>query len=119
MRAANRSAWRALLAGACPRCREGPIFAGRFRMNRTCPTCGLAFEREPGYFTGAMYISYALAVPIVGGLTAALSLLIVPGWPLHWVVLLAGALFLPAVPLVFRASRVLWTHLDNRLDPPA
>jgi uncharacterized protein (DUF983 family) len=108
----------ALLRGLCPRCRQGRIFLRRLTMNATCPACGLAFEREPGYFVGAMYISYALAVPIVAGLTALLSWCVVPGWALHWIVLLAAVLFLPAVPLVFRASRVAWIHLDHRLDPP-
>jgi len=79
----------------------------------------MQYEREPGYFVGAMYISYALAVPIIGGLAGALSFILLPEWPLHWVVLLAGGLFLPAVPLVFRASRVAWIHLDYRLDPQA
>lgn len=87
-------------------------------MYPSCPACSLVFEREPGYFVGAMYISYALAVPIVAGLTALLSCFVVPRWPLHWTVLLAAVLFVPAVPLVFRASRVAWIHLDQRLDPP-
>jgi len=88
-------------------------------MYPSCPACSLVFEREPGYFVGAMYISYALAVPIVAGLTVVLSVFALPGRPLHWIVLLAGVLFLPAVPFVFRASRVAWIHLDHRLDPPA
>ena len=32
-------------------------------MNEPCPRCGLRFEREPGYWTGAMVASYALGVP--------------------------------------------------------
>ncbi len=28
----------------------------------TCPSCGLRFLRETGYFLGAMYISYGLGV---------------------------------------------------------
>jgi hypothetical protein len=26
------------------------------RMHERCPACGLKFEREDGYFLGAMYI---------------------------------------------------------------
>ena len=37
-------------------------------MNDPCPVCGLVFEREPGYFLGAMYFSYALAVFIIAPL---------------------------------------------------
>ena len=86
-------------------------------MNEACPVCHQKFEREQGFFVGAMYVSYALSVPVIAALTAALSLFL-PKWPLHGLVLLAGVLFLPAVPLVFRASRVAWIHLDQLLDPP-
>jgi hypothetical protein len=30
-------------------------------MNERCPYCGLKFEREQGYFLGAMYFSYCIA----------------------------------------------------------
>jgi hypothetical protein len=85
-------------------------------MHPRCPVCRLDFEPEPGYFTGAMYISYALAVPIVAGLTV-LVYRVAPDLPPLWAVLLAGALFVPVVPAVFRASRVLWIHLDRTIDP--
>src|SRR5689334_512492 len=52
----------------CPICRSGPIFRvplwrGFLAMNEKCPVCGLRFEREPGYFLGAMYFSYLLSIP--------------------------------------------------------
>ena len=34
-------------------------------MHPQCPVCGLRYHREPGYFLGAMYISYGLAVPLM------------------------------------------------------
>ncbi|MBI2555767.1 MAG: hypothetical protein HYV92_15375 [Candidatus Rokubacteria bacterium] len=43
----------------CPRCGHAPIFRGWFVLLARCPLCGLAFEREPGYFVGAMYVNYA------------------------------------------------------------
>ena len=47
-------------------------------MNEDCPTCGLDFDRgEPGYFTGAMYVSYALVIPVIALLTL-IEHLIVP-----------------------------------------
>ena len=92
------------------------MFAGRLRMHERCPACGLQFEREPGYFVGAMYVSYALSVPIV----TALVVLVwsrVPAWSWAPVLGVATLLYLPAVPWVFRASRVLWIHLDRAVDP--
>ena len=34
--------------------------------------CGLKFEREPGYFLGALYISYGLGVVSIAMLAAGL-----------------------------------------------
>lgn len=100
----------------CPRCREGRVFSGPMTMNERCPACGLKFERGPGYFTGAMYFSYAMGIPIIALLTG-LGKLLIPSWPLHWLVVLAWVLFLPLVPAVFRYSRVMFLHFDQYYDP--
>jgi hypothetical protein len=52
----------ALVQQRRPRCLQGQAFARLFSMRAQCPACGLLFEREPGYFTGAMYLSYGLAL---------------------------------------------------------
>jgi uncharacterized protein (DUF983 family) len=49
----------------CPRCGEGRLFQGFFAMHRECQTCHLGFEREQGYFIGAIYVNYAVTVLIV------------------------------------------------------
>ena len=46
----------------CPRCEEGSLFQKRFTMFSNCPECDLKFEREQGYFIGAMYINYGATV---------------------------------------------------------
>lgn len=107
----------AILRQRCPDCCRGRVFSGSFRMNEFCPRCGVKFEREPGYFFGAMYISYALSVPIIAGLTVLLWLTFPSSWELEWVVCLAGGLFLPLVPMIFRYSRILWMHVDRYVDP--
>jgi uncharacterized protein (DUF983 family) len=112
----HRGALGAVLGGRCPACREGRVFAGRLRMHERCPACSLVFEREPGYFVGAMYVSYALAVPTYLLLVAAVHL-VAPRLPLLGLLAVAAALFLPAVPFLFRTSRVLWLHLDWLVDP--
>ena len=43
-------------------------------MNAACPACGLRFEREAGYFTGAMYVSYVLALPVMAVCVAVVYL---------------------------------------------
>ena len=49
----------------CPRCAEGKLFQKRFTMFSHCTICGMKFEREQGYFTGAMYINYGATVFLV------------------------------------------------------
>ena len=102
----------AVLRQRCPRCRQGPVFRGATAMNPRCPVCGLPFEREEGYFLGAMYISYALSICFLGlGTWVGSGLL--PGWDLVWVAVLVTVAYLPLVPMVFRYSRVIWIHFDR------
>ena len=96
----------------CPRCRVGRIFCGLFAMNYHCPECGLKLGREAGYFLGSMILSYVFGVPLLGLLTFAIQQLVLPSWPLHWVLFPAIVVFLPLVPLIFRYSRVAWIHLE-------
>ena len=84
-------------------------------MNEPCPRCGLRFEREPGYWTGAMVASYALGVPVLVLIVAALWLL--TGWDIVLVLIVGDVLFLAAAPFIWRYSRVLWLHLDWLIDP--
>ena len=114
------SAWAGIYHQLCPRCRTGRIFrTSIFRifpvMNERCPDCGLKFEREQGYFLGAMYFSYAIA-------TVAISLFAVLVWAvLRWdLPESVGAgflLFLPAASVVTFFSRVLWIYMDQSIDP--
>jgi uncharacterized protein (DUF983 family) len=114
---APRRSW---VAGAlrlrCPRCREGRLFRSLFDMPRHCPVCGLCFRPEPGYYTGAMYFSYLLALLILVPVYFALRWLL-PAWSGAWVAVLAILLYLPLTPLVFRYSRALFIYLDRSADP--
>ena len=105
----------AIAALRCPRCLEGMIWGGFLSMNDACPVCGLVFEREPGYFTGAMVVSYVLAVPILGAMVVGLMVLAhldaVPA------LLIGDAAYLALVPFIFRYSRVVWLHFDWAIDP--
>lgn len=62
------SQWHGISHSKCPRCRVGKVFNGPVysfkaqNMNEYCPHCALKFEREPGYFYVAMFVSYAMNV---------------------------------------------------------
>src|SRR5436305_4790644 len=84
----QRSRFWAAVRGRCPRCCQGQIFKGRFEMNRTCPVCGLPFQKEAGYFLGAMYFSYPLSA-LVLGIFFAIGMYLLPNWGYEWVLALA------------------------------
>jgi uncharacterized protein (DUF983 family) len=105
-----------LLRQRCPRCLEGRIYKKGMEMHQHCPVCGVQFEREPGYFIGALYVSYALATVFLGLVTLALYLAF-PDLDLGWTILIAGGIFLPFVPLATRYSRVVWMYFDRWVWP--
>jgi uncharacterized protein (DUF983 family) len=104
----------ALLKRRCPRCLQGQVFVGLFRMHEHCPICGLRFEREPGYFTGAMYLSYGLGIIATAPVWLPMAWL---GRSLGEVLLASSALLIVCSPWLFRYARVLWLYLDHALDP--
>ena len=106
---------RGILTLRCPRCRRGPLFNGILSMPERCPVCGMIYEREHGYFVGAMAISYGLAVVVVAVMFFAV--LAITHWPLEWVLLVSGAAFIPLAPLCLRYARALWIYGDRRMDP--
>jgi uncharacterized protein (DUF983 family) len=113
---AGRGALSALLRGLCPRCREGRVFAGSIVMNAACPRCGRIFEREPGYFVAAMYISYGMTLALIL-ILFGLVWLAAPRLPLWGSLSIALLLFAFFVPAVFRCSRLLWMYIDHAIDP--
>src|ERR1700739_3457578 len=113
--AARPSILRDILEQRCPRCRIGgifrySIFRGFPKMCERCAICDLKFEREPGYFLGAMYVSYGLGVFIMAPI--ALLLWFLTGWGLTKVILCSFGLFLPFAPTITLFARVLWIYLD-------
>jgi uncharacterized protein (DUF983 family) len=104
----------ALLTQRCPRCLQGAVCAGLFRMHARCRVCGLVFAREQGYFTGAMYLSYGLRLLTTAPVWLPMALL---GRSLGEVLLAVGGLLIAGSPWLFRYSRVLWLYLDQAIDP--
>jgi uncharacterized protein (DUF983 family) len=103
------------LALKCPRCCVGPLYQRPFSMNSYCPHCGLKFEREQGYFVGAIYINYAatvaIAVPGFFFLDAFTNMTIHQQLAI-WVP------FSVLFPLLFfHHSRSLWLVLDHLFNP--
>jgi len=99
----------------CPRCGVGGLYRRPFSMHGHCPHCGLKFEREQGYFVGAIYVNYAatvvIAVPSFFILDAFASLTIHQQLAM-WI---PFAVIFPL--LFFHHSRSLWLVLDHFFNP--
>lgn len=104
---------KAAFEARCPRCRKGDLFANRMyglkpqKMNVSCSHCGLRFEREPGYFYVAMFVSYALTTAqmiAIGLLTYLITGEDDSPW-IYFVSIFTGIILLS--PFNFRYSRVI------------
>ncbi|MBL6445090.1 DUF983 domain-containing protein [Fulvivirga sp. 29W222] len=83
-------------------------------MHSQCDVCGLHYEREPGFFFGAMYISYAFSVAIFVAVGVALSFLGDFSLEVYLLTIIGViALFLP---FLFRYSRILFLHIFGGVD---
>ena len=103
----------------CPRCGHGRLFHRWFTLRDRCPGCGLRFEREEGYWVGAMIVNIAVTelaflVVLVGGMA-----LTWPQVPWGWLTFVAVAVN-GVVPIVFYPfSKTIWMALDvllHRMD---
>src|SRR5437016_14375117 len=45
----------------CPVCGRGKIFSGWIKTYERCSVCNFAFEREPGYYSGAMAVNLVVS----------------------------------------------------------
>lgn len=88
------------------------MFAGVFRMNPRCPRCGHEFEREPGFFQGAMYVSYGLGMVVFTVLALVADATLTPRIGVVAAMIVAAVAYMPLVPVLFRYSRVIWAHIN-------
>ncbi len=114
-----------IINNKCPKCQEGDFFVypGAFdlknfsKMHENCPVCGLSFEQEPGYYFGAMYMSYAINVAIMVTIWVAYLLLANDKISIWWAVLVSVILGLICVPVTFRWARLMWINVFIKFDP--
>ena len=107
----------AIVKAKCPRCRRGKIFAGSLyglnlqKTNEHCSHCDMRFEVEPGYFYGAMYVSYTFVVGEMLNI-GLITYLITGNDKSPWLYITTILLTILALtPINYRYSRVLLLHL--------
>ena len=105
------------LAGRCPDCGSGGLFTRYFTMAEDCPRCELHFERDEGYWVGAMIANTAFAIVaflliVVGG--AVLTWPDVP-WNTLLIASIAATLLVPIA--LYPISKTVWVAMDLLVRP--
>jgi hypothetical protein len=62
----------------CPACGTRSVFQSPFRVRPFCPACGTIFQREEGFFVGAIMLNVVTTEAVVMA-AAGLYLLLFPG----------------------------------------
>jgi uncharacterized protein (DUF983 family) len=101
----------------CPRCGAGKIFKSFWALHDNCPNCDYRFEREEGYWVGAIIINTAVTETLF--LAVFLTILFASLPDIRWLPLLATALVLNGIfPVVFFPySKTIWMGLNMYFNP--
>jgi uncharacterized protein (DUF983 family) len=118
------NAFSAAVLMRCPRCRKGSMyknnpfsFSFANSMNMECAHCKQSFEPEPGFYYGAMYMSYGLQVVLFMSMFIPYTL--IGEMNIHWFVAMSFVAVLLASPYFLKLSRTLYlmifVHYDKTL----
>ena len=107
------------LGKKCPVCGRGKVFESWFHMRTRCTECGYNFEREEGYWVGALIVNIAFAEAWFALLFVVILIATLPD--VAWVPLLVVALITNGLLPVFfyPYSRSLWMAVDLYFHPAA
>lgn len=111
----------AIATCSCPQCRKGKLFpVSQFSyrnltgVNKICSVCGANLIPEPGFYDGAMYISYAFSVALVITSLVAVNVLVTK--PELWMYLsTVVVLNFTLVPAMLRYSKTLYQYGVGKL----
>ena len=89
-------------------------FTDPLKMNARCPECDLDFEPEPGFYFGALMVSYAISSWML--LLPALALVLYFDWSVGAAMAFTLAFAAVTYFKVLRISRSIYLHLSMRYD---
>lgn len=107
----------------CPRCHEGNVFETRnpykkmTAVKETCSHCGLRYEKEMGFFYGAMYVSYMLNIALFVTSVVAYFILLDQYISGTTLMIIYVSLTVILMPIYYRLSRTIWLNFFNSYDP--
>src|SRR5688500_538353 len=92
----------------CPNCGSGALVRSWFRLELTCPSCGLRVEREGGHFTGSMTINLVVAQTAWVAFLVVTLLTTWPNWPVAFLQWGSIAVMILVPIAFFPFSKTLW-----------
>ncbi len=109
-----------VIKAKCPRCHEGdfyetnnPYNLKKFdKMYKKCTVCGEDFERETGYYYGAMFASYGLTVAF--GIALFIVMCVLMNFTEITFLITFAILQLLFMPIFYRLSRLVWINIFVR-----
>ncbi|MCU1426800.1 MAG: hypothetical protein JWL83_800 [Actinomycetia bacterium] len=112
-----------LLRGAtrrCPRCGSGHLFRHWVSMVPDCPRCGLHFEREAGYWAGALAVNLILVGGVFAITFVVVLALTIPNIPVVPLLAILVPLMVIGPIFAYPFSKTMWVAIDRaflqRLD---
>jgi uncharacterized protein (DUF983 family) len=101
----------------CPNCGGGKLFRRFWTMKERCPTCGMRFEREEGFFLGAYVVNFGLVLILLALFTILGVIVTLPDPPVLalTVIGMVGSTLL-AVGF-YPNSRTFWSAIDLMMTP--
>ena len=107
-----------ILKNDCPHCLKGKVFKekniffniGFPKMNEYCTHCHAKFEKEPGYFFGAMYVNYGLTVAQGIATYCIAQFFFKETFDLRMIPII-GAVIIALSSFDIRLSRLLWIYM--------
>jgi len=112
--------FKAMWNNKCPKCRKGDIFIKPLKfteplnMPKECEFCGQRTEPEPGFYFGAMFLSYICYSWFA--LLPTLLLVFYFKWSVEAAMIFAIVLTVVCYLKIARGSRSLWLHMMVKYD---
>ena len=97
----------------CARCGSGHLFRRYFTIVDDCPRCGLHFEREQGYWAGALAINIGLAAAVFIVAFVVALVLTVPDIPVVPLLAVLVPLMILVPTLGYPFSKTIWVAVDR------
>jgi len=106
-----------ILKRKCPACQNGDFFVSKpydlkniGKIHDACPNCGESFSKEPGFYYGAMYVSYGLGVAMFVAVFVLTYLFYPNPSTTVYVIMIAIAMLLLG-PFLYELSKIIWANM--------